>query len=283
MPDFCYLPSIIHQLLTYMKLTIFFWFLLSAQWLTAQPHRPEIHCKHFFYGYPYGTPETNDLIIRDPYALSSNDDTKLADWVAYRLSMHEVDGDLTVERAWKADPWLEDSETLEPDDYTGAHQTLRVDRGHQTPLGSFKGSRHASQTNLLSNITPQKSALNQGVWMQLESRVREIVRDLGEVYVITGPVYEREMPSLPGADEPHKVPSGYWKIVCVQDGGGVHAAAFFFDQDTPRNNKILAHQVTIDEIEDKTGLDFLWLLDDDTESAVEQQTNTPFAERYFAE
>jgi endonuclease G len=42
----------------------------------------EIHCKHFFYGYPTGTPPTNDLIIRDDYALSSNDETKFADWVA---------------------------------------------------------------------------------------------------------------------------------------------------------------------------------------------------------
>src|SRR5690606_9298182 len=46
---------------------------------------PEVHCKHFFYGRPRGTPYTNDLIIRDGYAMSSNDDTKLADWVAYRL------------------------------------------------------------------------------------------------------------------------------------------------------------------------------------------------------
>ncbi|MGB1318709.1 MAG: hypothetical protein ACPG5W_10900, partial [Flavobacteriales bacterium] len=68
--------------------------------------RQEIHCKHFFKGYPYGTPASNDLIIRDIYALSNNDKTKFADWVAYRLTMQEVHGDLDVERKWKADPWL---------------------------------------------------------------------------------------------------------------------------------------------------------------------------------
>ena len=35
----------------------------------------EIHSKHFFHGYPTGTSESNDLIIRDCYALSSNDTT----------------------------------------------------------------------------------------------------------------------------------------------------------------------------------------------------------------
>ena len=51
---------------------------------------PEIHCKHFIYGIPVGTPVTNDLIIRDIYALSSNDSTKFADWVAYRLDVETV-------------------------------------------------------------------------------------------------------------------------------------------------------------------------------------------------
>ncbi len=41
--------------------------------------RPEIHCKHFFFGYPDGAPASSDLIIRDVYALSSNDGTKFAD------------------------------------------------------------------------------------------------------------------------------------------------------------------------------------------------------------
>ena len=47
--------------------------------------RPEIHSKHFFFGYPYGAPATNDMIIRSIYALSSNDETKFADWVSYQL------------------------------------------------------------------------------------------------------------------------------------------------------------------------------------------------------
>lgn len=247
--------------------------------------RPEIHCEHFFYGYPFGTPASNDLIIRDIYALSNNDDTKFADWVAYRLTMHEVDGDLTVERKWKPDPWLDPSETLEPrpDDYRGANSALRTDRGHQVPLAAFKGSRHAAHTNYLSNITPQKSNLNQGSWMRLEGKVRDVVRDVGEVYVMTGPLYERDMPSLPNADETHSVPSGYWKIICTEQGNFINAAAFIYDQETPRNDPILDHQTTIDEIEQRSGLDFLWLLDDGQENAIESSMNTTFAQKYFSE
>lgn len=266
------------------KNTLFSLFFITVSFLAISQSRPEIHCEHFFYGYPYGTPLTNDLIIRDIYALSNNDDTKFADWVAYRLTMHEVDGDLTVERDWKSDPWLDDSETLEPDpdDYKGANNALKTDRGHQVPLGSFKGSRHASQTNYLSNITPQSSALNQGPWVQLENKVRDLVRATGEVYVMSGPVNTREMPRLPNADEPHKVPSGYWKIICTQEGAWINTAAFFFDQDTPRNDKILDHQVSIQEIEKLTGLDFLWLLPDNKEVEIESSKNTQFAQKYLS-
>ncbi|MTI39530.1 DNA/RNA non-specific endonuclease [Fulvivirga lutimaris] len=262
-------------------------FIFSAQLSVGQP-RQEIHCEHFFYGYPFGTPASNDLIIRDIYALSNNDDTKFADWVAYRLSMHEVDGDLTVDRVWKADPWLADEETLEPErndenDYQGANNAHGYERGHQAPLASFKGSRHAAHTNYLSNITPQKSALNQGPWKRLEDKVRELVRDVLEVYVMTGPVYQRIMPSLPNANETHKVPSGYWKIICIQEGSNISVAAFFFDQDTPRSDKIKDHKKTIDEIEQLSGLDFLWELPDNQENQIESSLNSAFINKYFGE
>jgi hypothetical protein len=52
----------------------------------------EIHSKHFFYGCPVGARATNDLIIREDYALSSNDETKFADWVGYQLEAAIVEG-----------------------------------------------------------------------------------------------------------------------------------------------------------------------------------------------
>lgn len=237
----------------------------------AQPQ--EIHCKHFLYGYPVGTPTTNDLIIRDIYALSSNDDTKMADWVAYRLDKHTVNGHKRLSRHWKADPWLDSSETLEPNDYESANFTLNVDRGHQAPLASFKGTHAWRETNFLSNITPQKPALNQGPWRRLEDKVRRYVKKHHRVlYVITGPLYEMDMTELPSADEPHKVPSGYWKIVAEQPGTAesLRMAAFIFQQDTPRDSVVAYHLTTVREVERRSNLDFFRLLPDALEHEKEQ-------------
>ncbi len=225
----------------------------------------EIHSHHWLYGYPLGTPATNDLIIRHSYAMSTNDETKFADWVAYRLTPHEVMGTLDLERKWRADPWLDENETLEPgkkDDYKKASkEPLKFDRGHLAPLASFKGSRYASEVNFYSNITPQAAALNQGPWRVLEEKVRDYVKKGNTVWVLTGPLYEMPMDPLPGADEAHKVPSGYWKVVMALEGGELKVAAFIMPQTAERGAEVGSFGVTVDEVEARSGMDLMRKLD----------------------
>ncbi len=88
----------------------------------------EIHSSLCLLGCPAGSPASNDLIIRDIYILSSNDQTKFSDWAAYVVTADTLGP--TRKRRWKADPALADTETLEPSDYRGAHAALHTDRGH---------------------------------------------------------------------------------------------------------------------------------------------------------
>lgn len=244
--------------------------ILASLLLLAGPLQgqyPDIHSEHFLYGHPTGAPGSNDLVIRDIYALSSNDETKLADWVAYRLDHRIVDGP-DLERDWSADPWMEGDETLEPDDYDGAHGKLDVDRGHQAPLASFRGTHAGGQSNVLSNVTPQMGPLNQGAWKDLEETIRKLAyRDT--LHVVTGPLYERDMPQLPEADEPHQIPSHYWKIVAFDGPEGLQAVAFVMDQDTDWGADYCERRVSVDEVEARSGLNFFWRLDDEEEETVE--------------
>ena len=75
-----------------------------------------------------------------------------------------------------------------PSDYTDTNAELGTERGHQAPLASFTGTAHWKDTNYLSNITPQKAALNGGAWGLLEQRVRNLAQDpsVTAVYVMTG-------------------------------------------------------------------------------------------------
>ncbi|MFW5842549.1 MAG: DNA/RNA non-specific endonuclease [Spirochaetota bacterium] len=263
-----------------MKRALFFTTLAAALMLalpqdaSGQSLR-EIHSEHFWMGMPLGADATNDLIIRDLYAACTNDTTKFADWVAYRLTPKEVLGSLDLERRWRADPWLEPSETLEPygpDDYAGAYGALGYDRGHLAPLGSFTGSTEASSVNYYSNIVPQTRELNRGPWRVLEEEVRALVMAHGEVFVVTGCLYDgAPMPSLPEADESHTVPTGFFKVVVVPDAGGgsPEIRAYAMPQrlgsgDAPEN-----YRTTVDEVERRSGLDLFWRLEDAVEASLE--------------
>ena len=214
----------------------------------------DIHIVHCLAGCPTGTPNTNDLVVREIYALSNNEKTKFADWVAYRVTRETIGTSDSLNRSWQDDELLDADDTLEENDYDGASRALRTDRGHQAPLASFAGTHFWRVTNILSNITPQKSALNQGPWVRLEAAVRDAAYATGRVYVVTGPIFDpdEEAMQLPRADEPHIVPTGYFKVVAHSTG---RLAAFLFDQDVPRRMDFCDGLVTLRHVETASGLD----------------------------
>lgn len=199
-----------------------------------------VHCPK---GCP-SNPEQNDLVFAHLYALSNNPQTKFADWVAYEVT--PVNFGTTPGRVWIDDPLLDSDKTLEKADYKSANSSeLQADRGHQAPLASFAGSRYWSELNHLSNITPQNKNLNQGPWKQLEDAVRSASSYKKSLFVITGPLFNEEMPSLPQSDEPHKVPAGYFKVIYDERGKGT---SFVMQQSAQRNDDFCAKRVDLQQV-----------------------------------
>lgn len=212
----------------------------------------ELHTFHCLHGCPVGAPAIDDIIVREIYTLASNDLTKLADWVAYRVTPATIGP--SGDRVWQRDRSLDPAETLEPEDYEDASAALGIDRGHQAPLAAFSGTPFAADTNILSNITPQGSALNQAPWQRLEAQELTLAQEENvAVYVLTGPLFERLLPGLPKADERHRVPSGYWKIIATNDG---RVAAFIMDTAAPRALDYCSTQVAVEEVEQRSRLAF---------------------------
>jgi hypothetical protein len=59
------IPSPMKAILKTLAFNFVILFLLLIYPLHSYAEPPEIHCKHFIYGCPMGTPPTNDLIIRE--------------------------------------------------------------------------------------------------------------------------------------------------------------------------------------------------------------------------
>lgn len=220
-------------------------------------------------GCPAGAPLSNDVIERSIYTMSNNHKTKFADWVAYKVTMHTIDGP-SRSRSWRSDPAIDSQYTLEKADYKDAHAIIHTDRGHQVPLASVSNTAGWRSANYLSNITPQSSHLNQGPWVRLESAVRNLARSGNIVYVVTGPLYERFFASLPGADEEHSIPSGYFKVIAtVNHSGFVSASAYVMEQNSTRADNYCAKEVTIDNVESRSGLNIFPAMTGNKEYAVE--------------
>lgn len=229
--------------------------LLPALFFAASPVAAdsELSTFHCLWGCPLGAPATNDTIVREIYSLSSNDLTKLADWVAYRITPQTISASRD-DRNYRIDDWLDPSETLDEPQYAGAPAALHIDHGHQAPLAAFSGTDQWDDTNFNSNMTPQASALNQGPWQRLEFWERSVtLQSGGPIYVYTGPLYERVMKPMPAGPRYHRVPSGYWKIVAHSDG---RMTAFIMDQNTPRRAKHCDYRVPLLEVELRSRLQF---------------------------
>ncbi|QFT13511.1 DNA/RNA non-specific endonuclease [Vibrio sp. THAF190c] len=231
----------------------------------------EVHTPHCIGGCPEGVKASNDLIVREIYTISSNDDTKFTDWAAYVVTKKSIKSGCS--RRWKADPLLTNVETLSPKDYKGAHEAIGIDRGHQVPLASVCGFSGWKEANYLSNITPQRSELNQGPWKYLEEKVRKLVKERGvDAYVLTGPLYEREMPKLPHTTKKHTIPSGYWKVVGFKEGKQVYLESFIMDQRSRRSDKFCGMRVTLNNVEERSGLDLFPSLPDTIEIVESKST-----------
>jgi len=147
------------------------------------------------------------------------------------------------------------------------------DRGHMAPnygIATRYGREAQLETFLMTNVIPQEPNINRHLWKDLEMRVaRHYGRYFGEVWVITGPVFQGEIKKL---DSGIPVPSAYYKIIVDEHDGELRALAFLIDRRCEPYTRIKTCLVSIDQIERLTDLDFFPGLPDAAEAELEAKT-----------
>jgi endonuclease G len=160
------------------------------------------------------------------------------------------------------------------EDYNNPRGVKKWDRGHMVQFDDARGYGvvAAKESFYTSNICPQLGALNQRGWLTLEERCTELARDYDVVWIYTGPIYsEHKAPFAKG----RKVtkPIAFYKIVVSPgDSDNVDVLAFRMPHKAiPRDANLSDYLVSIDDIEDETGIDFLHELEDDMEEELESE------------
>jgi endonuclease G, mitochondrial len=220
---------------------------------------------HVYGDAPVAAGAAVRVLVNTGYAAGYSDALGNPLWAAYRLTDAEL-----KESAPRPDDFEVDVRTvarIEPAVYSGSG----YDRGHLAPnyaIATRYGIRAQEETFLMSNITPQKHGLNAGLWKKLEQKIAgNYPGRFGEIWVIAGPVFGPRPTRL---QRRVAVPEAFYMIVVDESDGRVRAEALLFPQE-PAEPGLEPYLVTIDEIERRTGLDFLSALPDDAENTLESK------------
>ncbi|CAM3068288.1 DNA/RNA non-specific endonuclease [Rariglobus hedericola] len=155
---------------------------------------------------------------------------------------------------------------------SSAYTNSGYDRGHMAPnyaVATRYGEAAQRETFLMSNIAPQRHALNAGVWKEMEMKVATSYPGrFGEVWVLAGPVFGVRPAKLPNGTA---VPEAFFMIVIDESDGRIRAQALIFPQEAPAGADARRFVVSIDEVERRTGLDFLTELDAVAEDSLESK------------
>jgi endonuclease G len=232
-----------------------------ANYVTALPIE---ECDHIAV---IGLPSTDgELLCRKGYLVSYNKDRKNPNWVMERLTVDHFEGQrLKRKDSFQADPDLKEGERAELYDYKGSG----FDRGHMAPSANMAWDRVAMEESFyLSNMVPQVGVgMNQGIWKVLEESIRNVIKDRRELFVITGPVYFNEVPTI----GPNKVavPSILYKI--IYDPYREEVEAFVMPNKAINEEEINYYLVPVTKIEFLTGYKFFNALEEDKQKLLKDQ------------
>lgn len=195
---------------------------------------------------------TNRALCYDAFAILHSGESKTPVFVAEKLTRESM-ADAQEQRTNKffPDARLRSAERATLDDYKDSG----FDRGHMAPAGDMRTGQAMAQSFSLANMVPQAPEHNRGAWAKsVEMATRKYAtRATGNVYVITGPVFE---PSISQSQSiglgKVRVPKYLFKLVYDQDKqrAWVH---WHLNDDATRGSKPISYE----ELVKRTGINFL--------------------------
>lgn len=202
----------------------------------------------------------------------------VARWVAYPLCKGNM-GKGQRSNEWGLNPYLSrDDQPVLFRGYAKGNNGY-YDRGHQVPSADRLFRSANLQTFYGTNMTPQNSDLNAGLWNSIEIQVRDWARETDTLYVVSGCVTEgSRYYALDNDGKKVTVPVGYYKALLRYDKSGKDGAEGYLglaiyvqNKSYPGEELDKSMTMSIDELENKVGADFFVNLPDEIEREVEAQ------------
>lgn len=208
--------------------------------------------------------ENNTIIEHMGFTLSYNERRRIPNWVAYELLDSELYGDFERTDSFRPDPSFKGRQAYDSD-YRGSGW----DRGHMAPSADMKWSSQVQEECFyLTNICPQNHNLNAGVWNDLEKRVRAEARYYKTLWVVCGPVVDRNRYGTIG-DNQVTVPDGFFKALLARRRDGEYISIGFYFPNEAGRGPLSGYAMSVNDLEERIGMDLFYNLDPDVQEEVE--------------
>lgn len=237
---------------------------------------------------------TMDGVILN-YALEWDNTKRHANWVAFTFDTTTSADNVKRTDAWSVDPKLPAEMQVQESD----HKNDGFDKGHLCASEDRVYLKEANeQTFYYSNMSPQLKDFNGGFWRKLETRVQTWGRSTADgvydkVYVTKGGTLNKLLKNFksttvnggtPTTDANgftiHGLacPEYYFMAVLSQKDDVFHAIAFLVPHkegmtENPSSDELKEYVVSVDKLEEETGIDFFCNLPDVLENEVEAACN----------
>lgn len=210
---------------------------------------------------------TGEIVNHSFFTLSYNEPFEQAEWVAYVLDKSHLTYDDRKRPYFIEDPYV----TSKSADWRN-YKESGYDRGHLVPAGDRRFSLQAyNETFYTSNISPQDREFNSGIWNDLEKQTRRWAKHYGTLYIFTGGVLESGLEEI--GDEDVDVPSTFYKIIVRKKGDKIYSLSFLIPN-KPQFTSLINFVVSVDDIEQATGIDFFNQLPKEKQKVFEGNKNT---------
>ena len=207
------------------------------------------------------------------YSVEWNKKDLVPMWVAYPLTRESIGYGKRTD-AWGVDPLLGEDEQpyLSNRSY---YPTNSYTRGHQVPSADRLGYEANKKTFYGTNMAPQNSDFNEYIWGKLEEKVRNWSKadDTDTLYVVSGCILEGSTLTVgDNRDKKVTVPTYFYKVLLRLSNKHYDAVAILLEHKTyEKQDKYdyFPYALSVDALEEKTGMDFFVNLPKDDEDYVE--------------
>lgn len=220
--------------------------------------------------------------IHSAMAIGFNCHYKMAAWTFHILTPDVSFGNVTRTNDFRPDNSIACPIAVEQDyfikeekpDGSIIYDGFGFDRGHLAPSADFRWSKKAlSESYYYSNMTPQRKGFNRESWAEVETLLRRIVDNNPQNYlVITGPLLTDTMKVIEQSINKLSIPDYHYKIIADLSSDSPKGMAFLMPNrkcELPPSEYV----VTIDSIQQLTGIDFFPTLSEKLQKAVEKTSD----------